>query len=311
MKTKDKMLEKAKNAKRESKYVEFKEKFDSDSSQDWCKIIKGIVAMANSGGGIILVGVRNNGTLSGFNVMSVLSLDPAKLTDKIAKYTGEQFSEFEIEEIDKDGHKVAVLQIYSVSVPMIFIQPGTYDVGGGRQKTAFGRGTVYFRHGAKSEPGNSNDLRKVVERELEGIRKSWLSSIRKVVKAPSGYRVQMLPPQVIESTLPTATSIRIVDDPNAPAYQKIDPDRTHPYRQKEVIGLVNEKLGGRKTINAYDVLCVRKIYKIDKTKPQYYYKSKFASPQYSDACVDWLVNCYEEDNLFFDKAREKCRNLAK
>jgi len=303
MKAKKEMLEKAKNAKRESKYIEFKERFDPDSPQEWCEIIKDIVAIANSGGGIILVGVRNNGIPSGFDVTSVLSLDPAKLTDKIAKYTGEQFSQFEIGEIDKDGHKVGVLKIYGVSVPMIFIQPGTYDIGGGRQKTAFGRGTVYFRHGAKSEPGNSNDLRKIIERELESIRKSWLGNIRKVVKAPAGYHVQMLPPQVVESTLPTATTIRIVDDPSAPTYRKVDPDHTHPHRQKEVIKLVNERLGGRKTINAYDVLCVRRVYRIDEKTPQYYHKSKYASPQYSDAFVDWLVNCYEEDNSFFDKTR--------
>jgi len=41
------LLERAKTAKRESKYVGFKEKFDIYSSQDWCEIIKDIVAMYN------------------------------------------------------------------------------------------------------------------------------------------------------------------------------------------------------------------------------------------------------------------------
>ena len=31
---------KVKKAKRESKYIEFKEKFDINSSQDWCEINK-------------------------------------------------------------------------------------------------------------------------------------------------------------------------------------------------------------------------------------------------------------------------------
>ena len=47
------LIEKAKAAKRESKYIEFKVSFDIDSTQDWCEIIKDIVAIANSGGGII------------------------------------------------------------------------------------------------------------------------------------------------------------------------------------------------------------------------------------------------------------------
>lgn len=301
------MLERAKAAKRESKYVDFKEEFDINSSRDWCEIIKDIVAMANSGGGVILIGVRNSGDPSDFDIRSVLSLDPAKLTDKIAKYTGEQFAGFEITEVVRNKHKAAALLVHGVSIPIVFIKPGTYDVGGGQQRIAFGRGTVYFRHGAKSEPGDSNDLRRAVERELERVRRSWLGNIRKVVKAPAGYRVQVLSPQVIATDQPEATPIRIVDTPSAPPYKIMNPDHTHPYRQKELVPRVNERLKGRKKITTYDLLCVRRVHKIDGTKPQYCHEPKFASPQYSDQFVGWLVENYEKDSSFFEKARKKYR----
>ena len=305
------LIEKAKNAERESEDIDFKEKFDPESAQDWCEIIKDIVAMANSNGGIILIGIKDNGIASGFDVTPILILDPAQVTDKIAKYTGEQFSKFIITEIDKDGNKVAAFLIDRVSIPMIFIKPGTYDIGGGKQKMAFGVGTIYFRHGAKSEPGNSNDIRKVIEKELDSIRKLWLDNIRKVVEAPPGSHVQILPLQIVESTLLSATPIRIVDESNAPAYRKIDLDHSHPYRQKELIDAVNLRLGGRKKINAYDALCIRKAYQIDETKPQFYYKPKFGTPQYSDVYLEWLVNCYEKNNSFFDNARNNIETLAK
>jgi len=311
MMIKNEMLERARNAKRESKYVDFKERFDVSSPRDWCEIVKDIVAMANSAGGVILIGVRNDGTPSGLDVTHFLNLDPAQLTDKIAKYTGEQFSNFEITEIDRDESRVALLLIYGVSIPMVFIKPGTYSIGGGRQQTAFGKGTIYFRHGAKSEPGNSNDLRKVIEREVERIRKSWLGNIRKVVEAPPGYSVEILPPEVRVSTQPTATPIRIVDEPGAPPYRLETPDHTHPHRQKEVIELVNQQLGGEKIINSYDVLSVRRVYEIDETKPQYCYNPKFGSPQYRDDFINWLIQCYEKDPLFFVKAREQYRRLKK
>jgi len=309
MKTKNEILERAKKVKRESKAIDFKEAFDVNSSQDWCEIIKDIVAMANSGGGVIFFCIKNDGTPSEFDVTRVLNTDPAAWTDKIAKYTGEQFSDFEIREVDKNGHKVAALAIFSVSIPMVFIKPGTYDIGGGKQQTAFGKGTIYFRHGAKSEPGNSDDIRKVIERELERIRKSWLGNIRKVVKAPVGYNVQVLPPEVIASSLPTATPIRIVDSPTAPPYRMVTPDCTHPHRQKEVVQRVNGQLEGKKIINAYDILCVRAVHKIDESKPQFYYKSKFGSSQYSDAFTEWLVNKYEDDPVFFEKTRAQYRAL--
>jgi len=38
--------------------LDFKEQFDPMSRQDWCELIKDIAAIANSGGGAIIVGVK-------------------------------------------------------------------------------------------------------------------------------------------------------------------------------------------------------------------------------------------------------------
>lgn len=307
MKKNNMIIEKVKTAKRESKHVEFKEKIDISQSQDWCEIIKDIIAMANSGGGCILIGVKNNGMPSGWDATPVLKIDPAQITDKIAKYTMQQFSDFDIQEIKKNGKNIVALIVSGVFFPIVFVNPGTYDTGDGKQKTAFGKGTVYFRHGAKSEPGNYQDLKECIERAIERNRKSWLRNIRKVVEAPIGHTVRILPPEVVESENQSAIPIRLVDDPTAPMYRKINPDQTHPYRQKEIVQIVNQKLSGKKTITSYDVQCIRKIYKIDQSKHNFYYKSKFASPQYSDAFVEWIVKQYEKDSSFFDEAKKKCK----
>lgn len=296
-------LQKAITARRESRSVEFKETFDPGSAGEWCELVKDIVAIANSGGGYLLFGVKRNGVPSGWDPKPVLDLDPAHITDKVKAYTGEEFSEFEMQEAVKSDQTIAIPIVKSVGVPMVFTQPGTYSVAQGKQKTAFSRGTVYFRHGAKSEPANSQDLRDCIEREVEHNRRSWLKNIRKVVNAPAGHHVSVLPPEVIESFLPTAHPIRIVDDPQAPAYRKIDPDQTHPFRQKEIVEIINQGLQGRKKITPYDVYCVRKVYAIDRNKPHFFYKSKFASPQYSRTFADWLVEEYERNPLLFDDAR--------
>ena len=82
------------------------------------------------------------------------------------------------------------------------------------------------------------------------------------------------------------------------------PDTTHPHRQKEVVQLINQRLSGRKTITPYDIQSVRKVYKVD-GKPDYYYKSKFASPQYSNAFINWLVEQFDKDSSFFYRARQE------
>ncbi len=209
-------IEKALNAKRESKYVEFKETFDPNSAQNWCEIVKDLVAIANSGGGIILFGVDNLGKPCGSLTKPITNLDPADVANKVSKYTGAVDLEFEIHEMKKGKTKLVAFVIHAVSIPIVFRKPGTYDIGGGKQRTAFSVGTVYFRHGAKSEPGTSDDIRKVIERQLELIRKSWIKGVRKVVQAPQGSQVITIQPRgSTASTAPIAATVYAVKDPNA------------------------------------------------------------------------------------------------
>ncbi len=49
----EKLIEKALTATCETKFIEFKSRFDVDSKQDWCEVIKDIIAISNSGGGIM------------------------------------------------------------------------------------------------------------------------------------------------------------------------------------------------------------------------------------------------------------------
>ncbi|KPJ64660.1 hypothetical protein AMJ44_12345, partial [candidate division WOR-1 bacterium DG_54_3] len=106
--------------------------------------------------------------------------------------------------------------ILPVSIPIVFRKPGTYDIGSGKQRTAFSVGTVYFRHGAKSEPGTSDDIRRVIERQLDNIRKSWIKGVRKVVRAPEGSQVvTVLPSSRMSTSLLQATTVRAVKDPKA------------------------------------------------------------------------------------------------
>ncbi len=302
---KDALLVRALQAKKESKYIDFKESFNPDSLRDWVEIIKDVVAMANSGGGVLVFGVKNNGQPSGFDVDPLLRVDPAHVTDKVARYTGEQFSEFAIEEGPRDGNRVGLLRVFPVTVPLIFTKPGSWDLGGGRSGTAFGVGTVYFRHGAKSEPGNANDLRQSVERELDRIRESWLGNIRKVVEAPVGRPVQVVPADAGDLT---PTRVRIVESRTAPAYGVLDPNLTHPYRLKETVSEVNSRLRGKTRINSHDLQCVRRVYGVDAQK-KHFYKPKFGSPQYSQAFVEWVVSECQGDPDFFDKSREQYRNM--
>lgn len=298
----DDLIPRGLKARKESKYIEFKDELDVDSSQAWCEIIKDIVALSNSGGGIILIGLNNRGEPTGFDTSRIIELDPAKITDKIFKYTGIQFSEFEIIGEIKNKKSIALIRVFPRFTPIVFIKPGTYSIEGSKQKTAFSQGAVYFRHRAKSEPGSTDDLRERINLRIEEVRNELLENVQKVIETPPGYTVRVLPQEIIETEDPSTSPIRLVDDPDAPAYRKLDPDITHPYRQKEVISEVKKRLPKNVRFNSHDILCIRRVFDID-SDIKFCHCPKFSTNQYSSNFIEWIVSKYEEDTDFFQSAR--------
>jgi hypothetical protein len=170
------------------------------------------------------------------------------------------------------------------------------------EHVAFVPGGLYFRHGARSEAATGDDVRDFIRRQLEATRTQWLANIRQVMHAPDGAEVAVIETaERDEEGRPTL--IRLTTDPHAPLYGQVDPDQSHPYRQKEVIREVNARLG-EGAVNAFDVLSVRRVHAIsEETRPEFVHVPKFGSPQYSDAFVEWLVAERERDPRFFEQAK--------
>jgi hypothetical protein len=198
--------------------------------------------MANSGGGYLVFGINDNGELSGKDISTMFSVDPADITNKIFSFTGINFSNFKIIECIKDRTTLATISVGPAAIPIVFTKPGNYQLDNGRQKNVFSVGSVYFRHGAKSEPCTSDDLRNFLEREIQRTKESWLNGIRQVVEAPEGSKVFILPLNTNES-INNATPIRIVDDINAPILRIDEKDifAIYPFGYKQLIIALKER----------------------------------------------------------------------
>ena len=281
--------------------TDFKARFGGTAAA-WLELIKDIVAIANSGGGVIFIGIDDNGELSDNDLAIPKAIDPADITDKVFSYTGVHYAGARIRLLRHHGGEVVAIEIGAAQTPLVFTRPGTYAVDGGNQKTAFARGSVYFRHGAKSEPGTTDDLRDSLEREINRRKDAWLEGIARIIEAPSGSRVAILP-AATEATGPSgAVPLRLTDDPAAPSYFAVPLDQTHPFRQKEVVREVNTRLRGQRFINSHDVVCIRRVFEIQR-EIVFCYTQNFASPRYSEKFVDWIVRQYASDPQFFDKTR--------
>lgn len=288
-------------------WIDFKREFDPASPAAWCEIVKDIVAMANSGGGFIVIGLDDDGTPSSRDIQAALAVDPATVTDKIRRYTGLQFASFSLHRRQRSGVEVQLFQIGAVPYPIIFTNAGTYELPDKKQGRAFSVGQVYFRHGAKSEPGVSDDLRRFVDREVARLREEWLGNIRKVVEAPVGSVVSVAPAASLDLTRDAAAiPARLVHALDAAAVPWRSPDETHPHRQKEALLEINRRLDGKGRINAFDIQLARRHFKAE-DDPNLVYKPRFGSCQYSPAFVDWLVQEFEKDANFFQQLRERPR----
>jgi len=301
-----KLLQRAETTMRESKFLDFKSEFDLASAEAWCGIIKDIIAFSNSGGGIIVFGVENNGEDAMMDSAALLAYDTADITNRIARYTNYQFADIEIIEVERKGKIHAAFLIGAADVPIVFTKPGTYDIGGGKQKTAFAQGAIYFRHGSKSEPGNRDDLLSWRDREVARVRKSWLGGIRQVVETEGNETVTVISSKSAAATTGSIIKAALSNDPSAIQVVPGNTEELWPHRQKDLINEVNTQLGGDARINSFDVLLLKEKYDIFNAHRDFAHKPhKLASPQYSESYVQWIVGNFKRDKAFFQKLREE------
>lgn len=257
------LLGRAAEAKRASSRVAF-----ADTVGD--QLIVDIAALANSGGGVVVVEPD-------------LEVDLGDVSRRLGG-----FDAFDVEEVVRDGRTAEAIVVGPTDEAPLLVDE-----------------QAYFRHGSKSRPATAEDLRKFLERRLDLIRRQWLKSIREVLTSRDGARVHVVQTEEAdEHGVPTL--IRLSDDPNAPLYGRLDPDRTHPYRQTEVVAEINRRLPEGVAVTPYDVLSVRREYDVSEaTRPEFTHVPKFGSPQYSDTFVEWLLEHHEQDPRFFDKAKAR------
>src|SRR5207302_7956707 len=106
-------------ATRETRGVEFKSQFDPANTRDWCELLKDVLAFANSGGRVVLVGMDESGAPIEGAAAALLKIDLADIGNKIRSYTGTDFDDLEIARRDKDGVQIGVLKVGAVSAPLI------------------------------------------------------------------------------------------------------------------------------------------------------------------------------------------------
>lgn len=299
----DTLILKAETVNQESRQLDFKGHFEN-THECWCALTKDIVAMANSGGGILVFGANSTGTPSGANCNALLECDLAVISSKVFKWTGYDFGEIETITVKRSDGDYPALIVGEADIPIPFNKPGEWEKPDGKKKMEFAEGTVYFRHGAKSAPGTRADFSKWIERYAAAERQRLMRGMRKIVAAPPGHVVATVTTaDPITSTGATGMMAQLSNDPKA---IKIIPRCVadfYPHRGKELMEKVNKELKDTK-INTHDIVSVNKIHKIFTDHPEFATKPHDkAAPLYSDQYVAWLIQNIKRKPNFLSEAR--------
>jgi hypothetical protein len=278
---------------RGSTHLHIVRNFLAGRADAWLELCVHVVAMANSGGGtIIVVGHDDLGS---------------ELQRLLTEHLGQPFREFTTRAESREPSPVGVIEVEArAGAPLVFDVDGISTGADSQATTVFHRGTVYVRHGRRSDPARSKDVARLVDREVDRQRRALQRNVRKASSAPKGSEVL-----IVSAREPTLfPTVRVVDDPGAPTLARTDFDVTHPFRQKELVATLNDRAGGVH-ITAFDIQCVRRVHHIDE-HPEFFHQPKFGSPQYSEAYVEWLLSEFARDPQFFEdaKARDKERRMA-
>ena len=286
-------------AARPSQRVAFWPELKPSTPGVWCELAKDAVALANSGGGVIVFGVGRDGALTGWNPEHLLQVGMARLHREVDAYVGGEL-DLRVAPGRREGRKVATMRVgRREGAPLVFERDATYVDKRGKEHTPFRRGMVFFRHGARSGPARARDLTRFAALEERRIRRDIVEHLKQVAKAPTGSEVIVVPPESAPSG--SVERFRVVDDPKAPVLARTDFDVTHPYRQKELVEAVNRR-AGHQVATAFEVQCVRRVHRTD-AREDFFHRPKFGSPQYSESFVAWLLAQHERDPQFFEKAK--------
>ncbi len=172
--------------KRESAKLDYKASLDLAESRDKVECCKDIVAMANTAGGYLVVGVTNKFETVGIAENVLASLDEAKLRQQLRSYTAVPIDVFVNRAIELEGNKFGIITVLPTRHPLIVFEANGEYGKNPDHKIVFRRGEVFVRHGSSSSVWTQADVTYLYRRALDRDRAAFTREALANSSAESG-----------------------------------------------------------------------------------------------------------------------------
>lgn len=214
--------------------LDYKKELDISSTKDKVEISKDIVAMANTSGGHLIIGVDDDYNQVGLASEIARSIDGSDIDNKVNSLVEPRIDGIRYKTYEEEGKYFGVIYVpKSQFAPHVVKKDGTYSYVDSedkeRNKTVFKRGDIYVRHsGGKSEPITYSDISRLIDERVDRVRKKWMKGIQQVVEAPESAKFMVI-----------SGEIRETDDPDTPKRSafRLDTDKYETLDQELIAGI--------------------------------------------------------------------------
>ena len=177
----------------EGKNQDYKVTFDVSSEKTKVDLVKNIVAIANSGGGRIIVG-RDETRKPGIDKAVTLVLDSARLCDFTERYIVPARIELAHETTQlRNGKYIHVIEMAPAQYPIVMSRQGDWKGADSKKdRPLFLKGDIWTRHSSKTERVTSQDIQSWIEDVKQQEREALLERITMLANLPEGATIEVV-----------------------------------------------------------------------------------------------------------------------
>lgn len=181
----------------ESAKLDYKSNLDVTDTRQKVQLAKHVMAMANTAGGYLLVGAKDDGSLAMLKRSETALLDEATVRAQVAGYCDLSIPTFVDNGREVDGSAVAIITVLPLSDHIAVAgREGNYAGG-----CAFRVGDVLVRHGSASERWTQADAEYIVSRVMKARKAEWLKEFATDYRFVGELRSGRSIPRVDRATL--------------------------------------------------------------------------------------------------------------
>ncbi len=185
----------------EGKSKDYKLYFEPNNAKSLTKLVKSIVAMANSGGGEIIFG-RDETQTPGIHPTIADHLDSAKVADQVDRYIEQGLIHIR-HDFDRleDGNIICTIIVEPAVYPVVMRRQGTWSGAAPDDKPLFLKGDIWVRHSSKNERVSQANAKSFIDDAFKRGIDQVLSAAQIVREAgpDSAVGIQTEPSVVIRS----------------------------------------------------------------------------------------------------------------